>query len=164
MGFKIIVCSQDTSLNEHVIKSLDSYDIVIFSDPTSLFEASTFEDTIVLCHLQSLKEDPEGFLEYLLKDYPSIKVMLLTHNPLLIEGTRYLKSGLKAYGQSFMHAKVLNQAIEIIQSGNVWIYPELSEFIISQAFVEIKDQPSLMRFNARDQEIIQLVKKGLSNK
>lgn len=164
MGLKIILCSQDVSLNEHIVTCLDSYEIVLLTDPVLLFEERTFDNTIVLCHLQSLKEDAQGFLTYLLKDYPGLKVMLLTHAPMLLEGTRYLKMGLKAYAQSFIHTKILIQAIEVVGSGNVWIYPELSEFIISQAYVEIKDEPSLMSFNARDQEIIQLVKRGLSNK
>ena len=162
MGYKIIVCSQTQSVNDHITKSLESsFELTLLSEPSLVFEEKSLDDTIVILDLQSLEVD---FLDYFFKDYPRSKVIVLTCAPSLIEGTKYLKRGVKAYAHCFLHEKVLVQALDVVASGNIWIYPELSEFIISQTFIESKNDTVVERFSLRDQEIINLVKRGLSNK
>lgn len=74
-----------------------------------------------------------------------------------------MRKGAKGYGNAVMSTPVLRQAVGVIQSGNLWVYPELMQRLISvipskPKAVEIKE------LTERETEIAMLVADGLSNK
>ena len=136
----------------------------IVNDASDLFDFDKNKECMILFDLDSFKEDFKEFFEYLKKDLPLLKIMLLRSKLDLLEGVEFLKDGVKGYGNSFMQPVHLEQAIDVICEGNIWIYPELALYMIQQTPVNSSDIDILKQMDEREKEIIKFVCRGMRNK
>jgi len=95
----------------------------------------------------------------------ALRVMALSDTPSFTQGTPLLQKGLKGYANTHIHLLHLTQAIEVINSGNVWLYPSFMQELIagSMTKADAKDE-ILKQLTSREQETALLVAEGKSNK
>ena len=120
------------------------------------------EALLILLDISTITEDVSTILQN-----PQLKVFALTGSPQHPEGIKLLKSGVSGYGNSFLSPQNLMQAIDIIQSGQIWLYPELMQHLIFQSDPSPstkKDQKNLQELTTKEKETAIHISKGLSNK
>lgn len=70
---------------------------------------------------------------------PSIKLFLLSDNPTPEEGLAFLKAGIVGYGNTYITAERLTEALNIVSSGGVW----LGQKVIQQLILETSRNPTV---------------------
>ena len=101
----------------------------------------------------------------LLQERSELKVMALSDNPSFAEGSSLLRKGIKGYANTYIHLLHLKQAIEIINSGNIWLYPSFMQELISQTADKNDVKSELLdKLTQRERETALLIAKGKSNK
>ncbi len=112
---------------------------------------------IILC-------DPES-AAILLRHSPHLKTVVLSDTPSFPEGTKLLSMGIRGYANTYIHREHLIQAIESVQSGNVWLYPEFMQQMIRQVTAAIPDRSTILdKLTEREAQTALLVCEGRSNK
>jgi DNA-binding NarL/FixJ family response regulator len=116
-----------------------------------------FSDEIII-------SDPETARE-LIKKRDNIILLVLSDTPSLEEGTSLLALGIKGYGNSYMFSKHFEQAITVLEAGNVWLYPSFMQEMISSINSINEDHTTILeKLTDRESEIALHVSKGASNK
>jgi DNA-binding NarL/FixJ family response regulator len=96
-----------------------------------------------------------------------VKVIALLEEPKLAHGAFMIKKGFKSYLGKKTSNLILEQVISTVESGNVWLYPELMNYIIKHIEVNVTENKSLEVLNKlsiKEQEVAKKVAQGLSNK
>lgn len=156
--------SKVKEVNAHVINSLSDYDITTIDDSSKLFDIDSKEDAILLLHVDSYDQDICELVEYLLKDIKDLKIFALSNRVSFSEGVSLLQAGVKGYGNTYMHDIHLYQAVDIIASGNLWIYPELALHLIKNLTkAENVDESRLDSLSEHERECALLAAEGNSN-
>ncbi|MBD3841377.1 MAG: response regulator transcription factor [Campylobacterales bacterium] len=96
-------------------------------------------------------------------------IMYLT-SPKLAHGTYAIKKGFKSYLGKKTNYILVKQAINTVLEGNVWLYPELMNYIIKQLNGGTQEHPkekesseALKLLTSKEVEVAKLVAKGFSN-
>ena len=100
---------------------------------------------------------------------PATKIFLLSDRPNDDEGVAFLKLGVIGYANTYISPTRLNEAVDIVSFGAVWVGQKIMQRLIREA--ASTNNPALPQNNdhllrgltAREQQIAQLVVKGLSN-
>jgi len=101
----------------------------------------------------------------LLKERPELKVLVLSDTPNFQEGQRLLHLGIKGYANTYIHLLHLHQAIELINSGNIWLYPSFMEELINATQQKNTEKDRLLDLlTSREKETALQVASGKSNK
>ena len=128
--------------------------------------------------LRSLAAEQSGML--FIADYDSVAsitnkliqedllpehMIILERQPTIATGKMLMSHGIKAYGNSRMLGLHLEQLIETVESGKVWMYPELMAAMIAQTNKKTLsiDTELLGRLTEKEQEVTLLVLEGLTN-
>ena len=100
----------------------------------------------------------------LMSERAELKVMALSDLPSFIEGAPLLQKGLKGYANTYIHLLHLNQAIEVINSGNIWLYPSFMQELITSSVTkrDTKDE-ILNQLTSREKETALLIAEGKTN-
>ena len=108
--------------------------------------------------------EPRSALK-LIREIPEIKIMVLSDEPSFTEGQLLLYKGIKGYASTYIHLTHLDEAIETINSGNIWLHPTFMQDLIAHAFphADTKDE-ILDKLTLREQETALLVSQGRTNK
>ena len=109
--------------------------------------------------------DPETVRE-LLDAGNDLQLFVLSTSPSYEEGSALLPLGIRGYGNLYMHDDHLKQALDVIASGNVWLYPEFMFALIRSATATAPSTHSelLEKLTERERDTALLVKEGRSNK
>lgn len=129
-------------------------------------ELDTLEDFTLILDLNAIKEKEKYFFEYI-KLLPSCNaIFALADKPNFKEGTHLLSLGVKGYGAIDMPKIKLRNALEVVAKGNIWLYPEFLQMMITSFSKNLHEvnQEELNLLSSREQEIANLVKEGLNNK
>lgn len=106
-------------------------------------------------------------LDLLHEAFEKKNTFVLRSKPDLEEGEMFLSHDIGGYGNANMSDDVFLQAIKVIQSGNVWLYPDLMTKIISK-INKINDGSKIHQLlkdlTDREKEVALLVSKGDANK
>lgn len=125
---------------------------LVLSHPAQAEDSAT-----VLC-------DPESAV-LLLKHSPAFRTMVLSDRPSYTEGTALLTLGIRGYTNTYIHFDNLMQALNTIESGNVWVYPEFMQQMIRQVTATAHDNSTVLeKLTEREVQTALLVSEGLSNK
>lgn len=96
------------------------------------------------------------------------RLFVLSGDPSFEKGVEYLTYQISGYGNSHMHYDNLKVALDVIESGNVWLYPEFVRALISGVDKEKKvpkaKHKNLELLTAKEHAVADLVAQGLSNK
>jgi len=114
-------------------------------------------DAICVC-------DPKSAKEALLCK-AGIQILALSDTPSFSEASQLLALGLKGYANTYIHKLHLEQAFDVISTGNVWLYPSLMQEVIYKATAEqLMSNAVLDKLTDRQRQTALLVKEGKTNK
>ena len=142
------------------------YKIYAYSELSDLYrELDKVRSDVILFDYDGDVVFGEELLEYVVSKEISTHIMMLNSHPRFADGIRLLRKGAKAFINSYATPANLNQAIEAVFEGNIWLYPEFIQAMIKQSLFSHIEESSLMRgLSSRQSEIAQMVALGMSNK
>ena len=119
---------------------------------------------VVLHHLNDFENDIDLFSN-LLKEYKNIYLIALSNTPTNLEGCKLLRTGYKSYLHSLSNYQILKSAVESVVTGNIYLYPELMQFLVAQVgtIQDNKNNKNLDILTPKEMEVLNLVAKGYSN-
>ena len=119
---------------------------------------------VVLHHLNDFENDIDLFSN-LLKEYKNIYLIALSNTPTNLEGCKLLRAGYKSYLHSLSNYQILKSAVESVVTGNIYLYPELMQFLVAQVgtIEDNKYNKNLDILTPKEIEVLNLVAKGYSN-
>lgn len=121
------------------------------------------EISIVLIHLDILK-NPIDMCKYIVNNYPSKKIIVIRNVTDFLEGCTLLQIGIKAYVNSVSNHLLFNQIFDAVNNNNVWVYPELMQYIINQIPQNIsKNSVDLSSLTKQEKKVALFIADGLSN-
>lgn len=132
---------------------------------TTLLPAlAVIDDETALDSSSVIITDPKS-ASVLLKKKNGLLLMVLSDNPNFAEGRVLLQEGIRGYGNTFMHIQHLQQAISMIEQGEIWLYPQFIQQLIKSTLQrQLQKQEILDQLTDREQEIALYVAQGLTNK
>lgn len=171
----ILLCSADREVREHWLGGLRKARMP--AEPVAdLVQLRQYlngaRDLLVMLHLDMPDLDPVDLVSGLLCDYPSIRIFAMTSKPEPMQGVALACAGVHGYGNCWMHPQNLSQAASLIQAGEVWLGLEVIQHLIkglaegnaTQAEGAPLAADRMADLTAREQEIVQRVASGESNK
>ena len=119
---------------------------------------------VVLHHLNDFENDIDLFSN-LLKEYKNIYLIALSNTPTNLEGCKLLRAGYKSYLHSLSNYQILKSAVESVVTGNIYLYPELMQFLVAQVgtIQDNKNNKNLDILTPKEMEVLNFVSKGYSN-
>ena len=106
-------------------------------------------------------------LDLLHEAFEKKNTFVLRSRPDLEEGEMFLLHDIGGYGNANMSDEVFLQAVKVIQSGNVWLYPDLMTKVIAK-INKINDDSKIHQLvkdlTDREKEVALLVSTGDTNK
>ncbi len=128
-------------------------------------KSSVGENSYVLFHDDADEKSVIEALDALHAAFPKNNTLVLRSQPSLEEGELFLSHDIGGYGNANMSDDVLMQAVEVVSSGNIWLYPELMQHVVQRinAVNGNKAEDLLKGLTDREKEVALLVAKGESN-
>ena len=109
----------------------------------------------------------EKLMYYCVKLPKELKIVGMIDKPHLAHGAFLIKKGFKSYIGKDTSKDIINIALDSVKAGNVWLYPQLMNFIIEHVSLNAEEEISSEVFNKlsqKEKEVAVLVSEGLSNK
>lgn len=101
----------------------------------------------------------------LAQTYPLAKMVVLTSEPSFDEGRALLRAPIAGYGNTYMHPQNLSLIVDVVASGQIWLYPQFIQMLIQGIPTAKKtSDDKWMLLTDKEQEVSRLVALGLSNK
>jgi len=122
------------------------------------------KQTIIMIDEQSVGEIKELLQE--LKEMPYIEVLLFNALPEVHHASMMLGDNVKGYENAFLHKVNLLKMLESVESGNRWLFADLTHYIINK-FIQNseKNEPNFIHLlTEKEKEIALMIADGLSNK
>lgn len=159
----VLLSSQSFIIN--TLKKLDTiFDIVSINEVEKMPDNILDDEYFILIHHLDNRSDYHIEYDFLKSYYTNYKLIALRNNTNNIEGCALLKKGYKGYMHSMSNHLILKDAIETVNLGNTWVYPELMQFLISSIPLTETSQNNLLdKITVKELEVLELVAQGLSN-
>lgn len=139
-------------------------DIMVTDDFNTL---NTFVHTqkscVLMHHVDDFNKDINDAMILLLKNNPHVSAIALSNQPNELQGCQYLQNGYKSYLHTLSNQTILHSAIESVSTGNIYVYPKLMQFLVSQIPNNLQPKKSLEHLTPKELEVLQLVSQGFSN-
>lgn len=163
---KILLYSKSNFIKDELKKGDSFFKDLVVSDNLRIIEKEMkhTETLVILHHLNDFKDDIEYFIKQI-QEYKNIYLIALSNTPTNLEGCNLLRLGYKSYLHSISNYQILKSAIESVITGNIYLYPELMQFLISQVGInqENKKDKNLDILTPKEMEVLKLISKGYSN-
>lgn len=163
---KILLYSKSNFIKDELKKGDSFFKDLVVSDNLRIIEKEMkyAETLVILHHLNDFKDDIEYFIKQI-QEYKNIYLIALSNTPTNLEGCKLLRLGYKSYLHSISNYQILKSAIESVITGNIYLYPELMQFLISQVGItqENKKDKNLDVLTPKEMEVLKLISKGYSN-
>ncbi|MGE6538854.1 response regulator [Bacillus luti] len=123
---------------------------------------------VVLMDLYMPEMDGVEATAHIKKEYPDVKVIVLTSFSDQAHVLPALKAGASGYILKDVEPDQLVEAIRSAHKGNIQLHPDIANALLSQALPEEeKEEEHFIHVDvltARENEVLQLLAKGMSNK
>jgi len=130
-----------------------------------------FDKKVTINDILILDIDQFDSIENIFNYYATIpkvlNVIALLDEPKLAHGAFLVKKGFKSYLGKKTSKIIINEALQTVINGNVWLYPQLMNYIIKHINTSIEKNTSsdiLDKLTVKEQKVATLVSEGLSNK
>jgi len=142
------------------------YGVEIVMNKERWYENVTFSSSDILILDLDLFGDVGEVLTYYNETSKYVKVIAILEEPKLAHGVYLIKKGFKSYLGKKTPKIIVEQAINTVKNGNVWIYPELMSYIIKTISGESNEfnYEILEKLSPKEQEVAKYVAQGYSNK
>jgi len=162
---ELLLFTQSQALSNHWSNALDDGHHTMMQE-VQLYEAfDRSKKQIILFDLQSFTDIFSRIMKKA-KDF-NISLFALTGDPKFEEGSKLLLEGISGYGNAYMAAGNLGLALDVITAGDVWLYPEFIQKLISKASQKVLvsiTPASLDGLTPKELEVAQSVALGMTNK
>ncbi|MBM6769828.1 MULTISPECIES: response regulator [Bacillus cereus group] len=123
---------------------------------------------VILMDLYMPEMDGVEATAYIKKEYPNVKVIVLTSFSDQAHVLPALRAGASGYILKDVEPDQLVEAIRSAYKGNIQLHPDIANALLSQTLpVEEKEEESSIQVDVltvRENEVLQLLAKGMSNK
>ncbi|MDA2385354.1 response regulator transcription factor [Bacillus cereus] len=123
---------------------------------------------VILMDLYMPEMDGVEATAYIKKEYPTVKVIVLTSFSDQAHVLPALRAGASGYILKDVEPDQLVEAIRSAYKGNIQLHPDIANALLSQTLpvAEKEEEPSIQVdvLTARENEVLQLLAKGMSNK
>jgi len=123
---------------------------------------------VILMDLYMPEMDGVEATAYIKKEYPNVKVIVLTSFSDQAHVLPALRAGASGYILKDVEPDQLVEAIRSAYKGNIQLHPDIANALLSQTLPveEKEEEPSIQVdvLTARENEVLQLLAKGMSNK
>ncbi|MBG9751018.1 response regulator [Bacillus thuringiensis] len=123
---------------------------------------------VILMDLYMPEMDGVEATAYIKKEYPNVKVIVLTSFSDQAHVLPALRAGASGYILKDVEPDQLVEAIRSAYKGNIQLHPDIANDLLSQTLpVEEKEEEHSIQVDvltARENEVLQLLAKGMSNK
>ncbi|PEX74451.1 DNA-binding response regulator [Bacillus cereus] len=123
---------------------------------------------VILMDLYMPEMDGVEATAYIKKKYPNVKVIVLTSFSDQAHVLPALRAGASGYILKDVEPDQLVEAIRSAYKGNIQLHPDIANALLSQTLPveEKEEEPSIQVdvLTARENEVLQLLAKGMSNK
>ncbi|MFB4333319.1 response regulator [Bacillus cereus] len=123
---------------------------------------------VILMDLYMPEMDGVEATAYIKKEYPNVKVIVLTSFSDQAHVLPALRAGASGYILKDVEPDQLVEAIRSAYKGNIQLHPDIANALLSQTLpLEEKEEESSIQVDvltARENEVLQLLAKGMSNK
>jgi DNA-binding NarL/FixJ family response regulator len=120
------------------------------------------QNIVVLHHINDFNNAHE-FLLTCRASYGKLHLIALSNTPKEIEGCKFLQQGYQSYLHALSNEQIMQSAINSVKSGNIYVYPKLMQFLVSNIPQAVQHNPKLELLSNKELEVLQLVAKGYSN-
>jgi len=162
----VCLFTQSTRLSQRWKNLLSKKNEVIICTEFVQLKNLAGEKTFVVFHDDRDNEIIIKELDLLHKAFGKKNTLVVRSLPDLDEGELLLSHDIGGYGNANMSDDVFLQAIEVIESGNVWLYPDLMANIIKKVnkLNSENETPKIFEvLTPREKEVALLVSKGERN-
>ena len=160
---RILAYSGNAAVINEIKDKLAASEVTVTQKKDIFLELAYSKDYDVVC-VDIWDADEEA--RELLSAVEGIKILILSHEPKSNEGREFLRLGAKGYANARMLEVHFKDALEAIERGEVWLYPEFIQNMIQMMTKEILPSNSsnlLEKLTSKEKEIAELVYKGLTN-
>lgn len=138
-----------------------------FNDERATLKDGPAPDMLLL-HLESCGSQLQSYLKMLHREHKSVKTVMLSDVPNFKIGRELLALDIYGYGNINMSASSLKQLVDIVLAGNIWLYPEFIQKLVTLSNLQDNEDSSdddlLDMLSQREREVALLAAKGLSNR
>jgi len=164
----ILLCTSSKNLQEHWRESLVNVFSNLISITTELGLKKCLDNNgdIILLLDSNFFINSKEYIVSILDMYPNVKIFFMDDCPSFKVGKELLAYNIKGYGNSRLSSVHLLQAMGVIDSGSVWLYPEFIQELIKDISPSStpKETKGLKLLTTKETNIASLVSKGSSNK
>lgn len=160
---KIVVYCKDLNLIDRYKNSLLNYDFNIVESFNELFIEAKKERTLIIMNINECEDELSSCITPLV-DLDS-HLIILDPTPSYEKGKKLISLGIKAYGNLMMNDIHLKEAINSVNDGNIWLYPEFINETVQRMRFEANPntiESKLSVLSSREKEVALLVLEKLS--
>lgn len=160
---KIVVYCKDLNLIDRYKNSLLNYDFNIVESFNELFIEAKKERTLIIMNINECEDELSSCITPLV-DLDS-HLIILDPTPSYEKGKKLISLGIKAYGNLMMNDVHLKEAINSVNDGNIWLYPEFINETVQRMRFETNPntiESKLSVLSSREKEVALLVLQKLS--
>ncbi|WP_410973751.1 response regulator [Bacillus paranthracis] len=131
----------------------------------ALMKVGETNPDVVLMDLYMPEMDGVEATACIKKEYPNVKVIVLTSFSDQAHVLPALRAGASGYILKDVEPDQLVEAIRSAYKGNIQLHPDIANALLSQT-LPVEEKPSIQVdvLTARENEVLQLLAKGMSNK
>lgn len=144
----------------------NKFEIKLISDESYYLDKEFINDDILILDLNQF-ETLDDIFSYFNQLPKTLKVIAIIDEPKLAHGAYMIKKGFKSYLGKKTNSIIIEQVINSVMKNNVWLYPELMNYIIKHISLNLEQtntQNVLSKLSKKEQEVANLVADGFSNK
>jgi len=163
----LYVCSKQENISNYWLSEFNTkYGVKLIKSSFFDFKNDFKNDDIFILDLEQF-ETLDKIIEYFNYIPKTLKTVAIVDEPKLAHGTYIIKKGFKSYLGKKTNKLIIDQVINTVKNGNVWIYPELMSYIIKHISINNENTDSsqqLEKLTPKEQAVANHVADGLSNK
>ncbi len=144
----------------------DKYDVKLVSNKSFYLTNSFKKDDLLILDLEQFS-NIDGIFNYFNQLPKTLKVIAIIDEPKLAHGAYMIKKGFKSYLGKKTDSRIVDQALSSVINNNVWLYPELMNYIIKHISLSLEQtnkENILTKLSVKEKEVANFVADGLSNK
>lgn len=162
----LYICSKVEKINNYWLNQFNLQGIKTITNDEIFYGFDFKQNDLVVLDIDQFSSLDET-IEYFSKIPKHIKVIAILDEPKLAHGTYLIKHGFKSYLGKKSGTLIVKQAVLTVLENNVWLYPELMNYIIKHISLQKDDKQSfnlLDKLTSKEAEVANLVADGFSNK
>lgn len=163
----IYLNSNDKKVENIFKEKLSKYNTFLIVENDLLILDKNINDTDLLLLDIDLFDSLEKLMHYFAKLPKNLKVIAIIEKPHLAQGAFLIKKGFKSYVGKDTNKEIVEIILDSVLEGNIWLYPQLMNFIIQHISLDSDDEKSSSIFDKlsdKEKDVAAFVANGLSNK